>query len=65
MVLFWEQNTVWFEAENMVKKGDTFHAPARLFGDDYAKEAYKAGWKKAKEHFRVARKHETKAGVWW
>jgi hypothetical protein len=49
----------------MVKKGDTFHAPARLFGDDYAKEAYKAGWKKAKEHFRVARKHETKAGVWW
>ena len=65
VVLFLEHKPLGFGQKNMVKKGDLFHAPARLFGDDYAKLAYEGDWKTAKEHFRVARKHEDKPGVWW
>ena len=49
----------------MVRKHDTFYAPATRFGEDYARLAYGDDWKYPKEHFRVERKHKTKPGVWW
>ena len=49
----------------MVRTGDTFHAPATLWGKDYAELAYGDAWKDTKEHFRVVSKHKNKPGVWW
>lgn len=54
-----------FSRKNMVKAGDTFYAPATLWGEDYAELAYGDDWRDTKEHFRVVSKHKGKPGVWW